>query len=102
MSKTKAGVATEVFWLRLVFMLLFILAFQITKLFIALAVVLQLFFVGLTGEKNLFLQQSSANLTAYAYQLSRYLTFNSEQKPFPFARWPEGDSPDKDPYQSDQ
>lgn len=102
MSKKKAGVATEAFWLRLIFMLLFGLAYQITELLIALGVILQLFFVGLTGEKNLFLQQSAANLTVYSYQLYRYLTFNSEQKPFPFARWPEGDSPDKDPYQEDQ
>ncbi|WP_028300405.1 DUF4389 domain-containing protein [Oceanospirillum beijerinckii] len=102
MSKKKAGIATEAFWLRLIFMLFFVLAYQIAELLILLGVILQLFFIALTGEKNLFLQQSAANLTAYAYQLYRYLTFNSEHKPFPFAPWPEGESPDSDPYRLDE
>lgn len=96
----KKGITTGAFWFRIIFMMVFFLAFQITKLLVGLGVCLQVIFLALTGEKNLFLQQTGANLTAYTYQLYRYLTFNSEEKPFPFAAWPEGDSPDVDPYQS--
>lgn len=94
-----AGIKTEAFWLRIIFMLLFVVAYQIAELLIALSVVVQVFVVAFTGEQNLFLRQAGANLSLYAYQIYRYLTFNSENKPFPFASWPEGDAPDIDPYQ---
>lgn len=102
-SARKKGIATEAFWLRIVFMLLFLIAYQVAEILLAISIVLQVIFVALTGEKNQFLQQSGAGLSTYTYQVYRYLTYNREEKPFPFAPWPEGEAPDSDPYQaSDQ
>ncbi|OPX55811.1 protein of unknown function [Oceanospirillum multiglobuliferum] len=98
-EKKTAGIKTEGFWLRIIFMLLFAVAYQIAELLIAISVLLQVIFVALSGEQNLFLRQAGANLSLFTYQVYRYLTFNSEQKPFPFSPWPEGDAPDVDPYQ---
>lgn len=95
----KQGLATEVFWLRIIFMLLFLLAYQVAEILLGLSILLQVIFVAITGEKNLFLQQAGAGLSRYAYQVYRYMTYNSEEKPFPFASWPEGEAPDADPYQ---
>lgn len=100
MSEKKAGIGSEVFWLRIIFMLFFLVAYQIVELLIGLSVVVQVIFLAITGEKNLFLQQSGASLARYSYQVYRYLTYNREEKPFPFAPWPEGEAPDQDPYQS--
>lgn len=98
-EKKPAGIRTEGFWLRIIFMLLFAVAYQIAELLIALSVLIQVVFVAFSGEQNLFLRQAGANLSRYTYQVYRYLTFNSEEKPFPFAPWPEGEAPDVDPYQ---
>lgn len=100
MSDKKQGIATEVFWLRIIFMLFFVVAYQIAELLLGLTILIQVVFVAITGEKNLFLQQAGAGLSRYAYQVYRYLTYNRDEKPFPFAGWPEGEAPDKDPYQT--
>lgn len=100
MSEKKKGFATEAFWLRIIFMLFFVVAYQIAELLIGLSILIQVIFIAITGEKNLFLQQAGAAFASYAYQVYRYLTYNREEKPFPFSPWPEGDAADKDPYQS--
>jgi len=99
MSKKKQGIATEVFWLRIIFMLFFVVAYQVAELLLGLSILLQVVFIAVTGDKNLFLQQTGASLSRYAYQVYRYLTYNREEKPFPFTVWPEGEAPDADPYQ---
>jgi len=100
MSEKKQGIATEAFWLRIIFMLFFVVAYQIAEILLGLSILIQVIFVAITGEKNLFLQQAGASLSRYAYQVYRFLTYNREEKPFPFTAWPEGEAADKDPYQS--
>lgn len=102
MSEKKQGIGSEHFWLRIIFMLLFVLAYQIAEILLGLSILLQVIFVAFTGEKNGFLQQAGAGLSQYAFQVFRYLTYNREEKPFPFAPWPQGDAPDADPYQPEQ
>ena len=46
--------------------------------------VLNLFFEG----PNLNLQQFSANLGVYVKQISEYVGYVSDEKPFPFSDWP--------------
>jgi hypothetical protein len=41
-----------------------------------------------TGRPNDRLLVVGAQFSAYIYQVFRYLTFNSEQRPFPFSDWP--------------
>lgn len=100
MNDQKPGIASEAFWLRIIFMLLFVVAYQIAEIILAVIVLLQVIYVAVSGQRNLFLQQSGAGFSAYAYQIYRYLTYNGEEKPFPFSRFPEGEAPDRDPYQS--
>jgi len=100
MNEKKQGIATEVFWLRIIFMLFFLLAYQVAEILLGISIVLQVIFIAFSGEKNLFLQQAGAGLSRYAYQVYRYLTYNCEEKPFPFSPWPQGEAPDADPYQA--
>jgi hypothetical protein len=51
-----------------------------------------------TGEPNPQLKSTGASLAAYLSQVVRYLTFNSNEKPFPFdAEWPLADADKRDP-----
>jgi hypothetical protein len=67
-------------WLRLVFMVVFYVIGTVVTAVLSVVVALGLF----TGEKNAQLQQAGQVIAAYLYEIVRYLTFNSEDKPFPF------------------
>lgn len=75
-------------WLRGLFTFLFILIFG-TLYWIMLGIAFFQFGSQLiVGELNQRLLDFSESLTIYTYQVSEYLTFNTEEKPFPFNSWP--------------
>ena len=52
-------------------------------------VLLQLLWVLVTGEVNVRLNALGQSLAVYTSQMIRYLTYNTEQRPFPFDEdWP--------------
>ncbi|MEY3219522.1 MAG: hypothetical protein RIT27_879 [Pseudomonadota bacterium] len=75
-------------WLRGLLTLLFIFVFGITYWIILGVAFFQFGAWLITGETNERLQDFSESLTTYIYQITQYLTFNSEEKPFPFSRLP--------------
>ena len=65
----------------------------VTSLVGTIVVVLGFFWVLFTGEVNRQIQQVGQSIAAYVYELIRYLTFNTDEKPFPMGGdWPSGDS----------
>jgi hypothetical protein len=46
-----------------------------------------------SGETNAQLLILGQGLATYSYQIVLYLTFNSEERPFPFIDWPQGPPP---------
>jgi hypothetical protein len=82
-------------WLRLLFMCIFGLLVSLASLVGSVVVVLGFFWVLFNGEINRQLQQAGQSIASYIYEIVRYLTFNSEQKPFPFGGgWPSGKAQD--------
>ena len=80
-------------WLRLVFMVIFCVLISVAGVVGTAVVVLGFLWVLFTGETNQQLQQTGQSLATYLSQIVRYLTFNSDEKPFPFdATWPSGSS----------
>lgn len=78
-------------WLRLFFMLVVVLLYSVSRLVVSAVVVLQFFWVLFTGETNKRLVNLGQALATYTYQIICYLTFNTEERPFPFdADWPTG------------
>ena len=75
-------------WSRGLYMLLFGLVFWIAEFLLVMAALFQFGFVLFTGQSNDRLLSFSDDLGRVFYQLVRYLTFNSEEKPFPFSDWP--------------
>lgn len=81
-------------WIRGLFILLFAFIMGVAKVVTAAVVVIQFLFTVFSGETNDNLRHFGASLSRYTYQLMLYLTYNSDDKPFPFNPWP-GDGADK-------
>jgi len=75
-------------WTRLLFMLLFAALYWVAEVVLAVVVLFQFVSVLFTGKKNEKVLALGAQLSTYAYQIFRFLTYNSEEKPFPLGEWP--------------
>jgi Flp pilus assembly protein TadB len=78
-------------WLRLFFMFVMVLLYSVSRVVVSVVVLLQFFWVLFTAETNKPLEEFGQSLATYTYQIIRYLTFNTEERPFPFdLDWPVG------------
>jgi hypothetical protein len=76
-------------WMRLLFMLVIVVFYAVSRIVVTVVVVVQFFHVLFTGQANEPLKRFGQSLSTYTYQMLRYLTFNTEERPFPFdADWP--------------
>ncbi len=80
-------------WTRLLFMLICYILVSIASLVGTFVVVLGFFWVLFTGEVNRQLRQVGQSLAGYIYEIVRYLTFNTDDRPFPLGgEWPSADA----------
>ena len=87
-EELKANLTRVESWKRLLFMLLFAAIYAGANVLIGAVVVFQFGFVLVTNRCNSNLLDLGADLAEFVRQVLNYLTFNSEEKPFPFAAWP--------------
>jgi Domain of unknown function (DUF4389) len=76
-------------WLRLLFMLFFAVVLCVSGYLISLLVLLQFIFALVTGQNNEKLRQLGSSFSMFIFQILQFITYNSEEKPFPFADWPD-------------
>lgn len=76
-------------WLRLVFMLLFVVIFYVAEMVLFAVAALQFLWKLFSGEVNERLTSFGANLAEFLRQVVLFLTFNTEDMPFPFSDWPD-------------
>ena len=76
-------------WIRGLFMLLFVLLLGVAKIVTGAVVVFQFVYTLVTGESNPRLRELGVSLAAYINQVILFMTFNTEEKPFPFDEWPQ-------------
>lgn len=88
MDAIKEHVKNTSVWTRLLFMTLFAVLYWVAEVVLVVVVLFQFLAVLFTGKKNDQVLAFGAQLSSYAYQIFRYLTFNSEDKPFPLGNWP--------------
>ena len=88
MTESKKHLTHSVTWIRLGFMLLFLLLLMAGRLVISMVVLVQFALVLVTGRDNENLRNLGQGLGKWIYQAVMFLTFNSEEKPFPFDEWP--------------
>lgn len=87
-------------WLRLLFVILFGLIFQLASMVLGLVILLQFISVLFTSKRNDNLLKLGMGLTAYIKQILQYATFAQHHKPFPFSDWPEVAVEDAAPFTS--
>ena len=78
-------------WRRGLIMLLMILIFQVTGTVILVVMLFQFVMGFMVGGPLLRLVTFGRSLAIYMQQIANYLTFASEEIPFPFADWPASD-----------
>lgn len=82
-SDLEENVKRKSTWVRLFFMVVFAFLYGLSRLVIAAVVVIQFFYVLLTGDTKAELKAFGHSLAIYSYEIIEYLTFNTDDKPFP-------------------
>ena len=90
-EELKDNLTSGATWGRLLYMILFALVFNIAELVLGLVAIVQFLFRLITGAPDERLRQFGVSLGAYLRQIVLFQTFASEDRPFPFAPWPEAD-----------
>ena len=76
-------------WLRGLYMLIFMFFLGVAKFVTFVVILFQFFTVVFTSETNKKLVKFGKSLSVYQYQVLMFLTYNSEDHPFPMGDWPE-------------
>lgn len=85
--------------LRVLWMVLFVLVWQVAETVLAVVVLAQLVYRLFNGAPSLGMMSFGDSLSQYLAQIGRFGTFNTDQKPWPFADWPTPRAPDGEtPY----
>ena len=87
-EKVVNNLKSESRWLRLAFMLMFAVVAYLAAFVVVLLALAQAVHGFFTGEPNERLIKFSASVNRYIFQMTSFLTYNSDVKPFPFADWP--------------
>lgn len=80
--------------LRVIWMLVFIFVWQLAELLLGAVVLVQLGYRLFYGAPSASLLSFGDSLCQYLAQIGRFGTFNSDEKPWPFADWPTPRAPE--------
>jgi uncharacterized protein YqhQ len=94
-SDLEKNVKTKSTWLRLLFMVVIGVTWSIAVFVTGAVIIVNFFYVLFTGKSNNKLTEFGQSLATYLYQVARYMTFNTETRPFPIDEdWPAGEKRD--------
>lgn len=80
--------------LRVLWMLVMLVVWQLAELLLAGLVLVQLVYRLVYGAPSLSLMNFGDSLSQYLAHIGRFGTFHSDQKPWPFADWPTPRAPE--------
>lgn len=80
--------------LRIVWMLLFAIGWQLGEVLLLIVVLFQLGYRLIYGAPSAALLGFGDSLSQFMAQIGRFVTFNTDEKPWPFAPWPLARVPD--------
>ncbi|MDP2246054.1 DUF4389 domain-containing protein [Pseudomonas sp.] len=93
MSEEPKELERESILLRILWMVVFLIVWQLAELVLGAVVLLQLGYRLFYGAPSASLLGFGDSLSQYLAQIGRFGTFNSEEKPWPFADWPTPQAP---------
>ena len=88
----KDNIKQQSTWKRGLYMVLFSIFYTIADFVLFAVVVFQFVLKLLTGDTNDRLRKLGLSISTYIYEILQFLSFNSEQHPYPFGTWPKGES----------
>lgn len=77
-------------WVRGFYIVLFALIYSVAELVLVAIVLFQFLMALLTRQTNDRLLDLGDDLSIFQYQILQFVTYNSDEKPFPFGPWPYG------------
>ena len=89
-EELKQNIKERKTWLRGLYMLLFLVFYSVAKVIIFAVIAIEFLLTLFTGKTNERLVKLGQNLSTYLYQILTFLTFNTNEHPYPFGTWPEG------------
>ncbi len=76
-------------WMRGLYMLIFMLLLGVAEFVSFVVILIQFLTVLFTAETNEKLVRFGKSLSLYQYDVMLFLTYNSEDHPYPMGEWPE-------------
>ena len=96
-TKVEDNLKSRNTWLRALFMVVYAILIWLAGLVGTVVIIFGFLWVLFTGEVNRELRQVGQGIASYVYEIIRYLSFNTDEKPFPFGgAWPSTDIDDTD------
>ncbi len=95
-EKIKINILNPDTWIRGIFMILFGFLSFISRFILIVISVLQFILVACTGSLNENLKKLGETISTWSYQAFLFLTYNTDEKPFPFSDWPDPKEPIKE------
>jgi hypothetical protein len=80
---------TQDIWMRGLFMLLLIIAFWMGQTLLNLLAIVQFPWLLFGRAPNQFLVRLGSSLSIWFSEVARFLTYASEERPFPWKPWPD-------------
>lgn len=93
----KDNIKQQSTWKRGLYMVLFSIFYTIADFVLFAVVVFQFILKLFTGDTNDRLRKLGLSISTYIYEILQFLSFNSEQHPYPFGTWPKGESRAEEP-----
>ena len=89
-EKTKSTLTNLDSWKRGLYMVVFAIISGAAKFIVTLVAIFQFITLLIKGQKNEKLIPWGQNLSTYLYQITLFLTFTTNDMPFPFMDFPDG------------
>ena len=102
-ESTKSALTNLDTWKRGLFMVVFAIISGVAKLVVTLVAIFQFVTLLFKGQVNTAMLSLGQNLSTYLYQITLFLTFKTDEMPYPFLDFPDG-TPEpelKEDYQED-
>ncbi len=87
-TRTEENLKSKSTWTRFLYILLYAICFNVAEIVLAAIAVIQFFASLFTGAPFHQLRTFGTALSEYLKQLADFLTYASDEKPFPVGDWP--------------
>jgi len=88
-EKSNESITTNPVWSRVVSMLVLVFAYSLAEIVLIALVIGQVLSGLIAHEQNHPMKKMGKQISDYIYEILMFLTFNTEQRPFPYRGWGE-------------